>query len=180
LTELLFCVIFSQEIKSVKIQTKPPGSKRKEDIVKFGILECRGFEGKHAPTRAQVTDILQPLLLERGWKTVSFVRVEGVATFVSLNGVKGAMNLDGVQAELVEYCREREEKERREGRESRDYPQLSLGSGVEVVAAFMESTDNDNGIFAAMVLQAQLEAIPLAAEKAKEELRELGEQLSAT
>jgi len=93
--------------------------------------------------------------------------------------VKVAMNLDGVQAALSELCREREEKERREGRESRDYSQLSLGSGVEVVA-LMESSDKDDGIFAAMVLQAQLEAIPLAAEKAKEELRELGERLSAT
>lgn len=124
--------------------------------MKFAVLKWSGFEDRFPPPPELVKQVLEPYLVERGWKSEGVAFADDAATVVAVKGNDEAEDLDVLISGFYRFVGGREKA----GEFGSTHPQIGLylTCGAEVLF-FGESTAADGSIFANFALSYQLESI---------------------
>lgn len=145
--------------------------------MQFAILECSGSGKKYPPEESNVKDILEPFLLEKGWKVIYIAYIKKIATLVGIRPEASTEHTDlqKVLSDFNEFIEEKYKHTSANDLSEAGFPNLTLGSHVETMV-LMTSTEQDSIIFANQVVTTQLKKIQLEIEKTDEQVNSLAQK----
>lgn len=145
--------------------------------MQFAILECSGSDKAYPPKESHIKDILEPFLLEKGWKVIYIAFIKDVATLVGIRSeiVTEHTDLQKVLSDFNKFIEKKYSELTVEELREIQYPNLRLGSHIEIMV-LLKSTQQDSNIFANQVVTTQLKKIQLKIEEIKGQVESLAQK----